>query len=86
MSPPALSVLIIDDEVQMRRVLRISLEAEGYRVFEAENGNQGLVEAASRRPDVILLDLSLPDLDGIEILRRLREWFAAPVIMPFRSR
>ncbi len=73
--------LVIDDEAQMRRLLRISLEEEGYRVFEAETGEQGLLEAVSRKPDVLVLDLGLPDLDGIEVLKRLREWSAVPVVI-----
>ena len=63
--------LVIDDEVQMRRLLRVSLEGEGYRVFDAETGEQGISEAASRKPDVIILDLGLPDLDGLEVVKRL---------------
>src|SRR6266516_778673 len=73
--------LIVDDEVQIRRLLRVVLEAEDYQVHEAETGQQGLTETASRRPDVILLDLGLPDLDGFEVLKRLREWSEAPVIV-----
>jgi two-component system KDP operon response regulator KdpE len=81
MSKSSPSVLVIDDEIQMRRMLRISLEAAGYRVWEAESGEQGLVEAASRKPDIILLDLSLPDRDGTVVLRRLREWSSVPVVV-----
>jgi two-component system KDP operon response regulator KdpE len=73
--------LIIDDEVQIRRLLRIALEGENYQVHEAENGQQGLIEIANRKPAVILLDLGLPDMDGLEVLRRLREWSEAPVIV-----
>src|SRR6202795_267142 len=73
--------LIIDDEVQIRRLLRVVLEGEHYQVHEAETGQQGLMEIASRRPDVILLDLGLPDLDGLEVLKRLREWSEAPVLI-----
>ena len=73
--------LIIDDEVQIRRLLRVALEGENYRVHEAETGQQGLMEIATRKPEVILLDLGLPDLDGLEVLRRLREWSEAPVIV-----
>lgn len=73
--------LIIDDEVQIRRLLRVALEAENYQVHEAENGQQGLAEIAGRRPDVILLDLGLPDVEGLEVLKRLREWSEAPVIV-----
>ena len=81
MSKSGPSVLVIDDEAQMRRMLRISLEGAGYRVHEASSGEEGIVEAASRRPDVILLDLSLPDLDGVAILKRIREWSSVPVLI-----
>ena len=73
--------LVIDDEVQIRRLLRVVLENENYQVFEAETGQQGLMEIAGRRPDVILLDLGLPDLEGLKVLSRLREWSEAPVIV-----
>src|SRR6202035_3266602 len=73
--------LVIDDEVQIRRLLRVALEAENYQVHETENGQQRLIEIANRRPAVILLDLGLPDLDGLEVLKRLREWSEAPVIV-----
>jgi len=73
--------LIIDDELQMRRLLRIMLEAQGYQVFEAKTGQEGLIEAAQRRPEVILLDLGLPDLDGVAVLKRLREWSRVPVLV-----
>jgi two-component system KDP operon response regulator KdpE len=73
--------LIIDDEVQMRRLLRLTLEAHGYRVHEAATGQEGLLEAAQRRPDVVLLDLGLPDLDGVTVLKRLREWSRVPVVI-----
>jgi two-component system KDP operon response regulator KdpE len=73
--------LIIDDEVQIRRLLRVVLEGENYQVYEAETGQQGLMEVAGRRPDVILLDLGLPDLDGLEVLKRLREWSETPVLV-----
>jgi two-component system KDP operon response regulator KdpE len=73
--------LVVDDEVQIRRLLRVVLESENYQVFEAETGQQGLMEIAGRRPDVILLDLGLPDFEGLEVLKRLREWSEAPVIV-----
>ena len=73
--------LVIDDELQIRRLLRLTLEAHGYRVFEAATGQDGLLEAAQRRPDVVLLDLGLPDLDGITVLKRLREWSRVPVVV-----
>ena len=75
------TALIIDDEIQIRRLLRVALEAAGYAVHDAETGQQGLNEAAMRRPDVILLDLGLPDLDGLIVLQRLREWSETPVLI-----
>ena len=80
-SPPAPVALVIDDEPQIRRLLRVTLEANGYRVFDAATGRDGIVQAAQRRPDVVLLDLGLPDLDGVEVLNRLREWSRVPVIV-----
>ncbi|MBL9216180.1 MAG: response regulator [Opitutaceae bacterium] len=81
LSPPPPALLVIDDEVQIRRLLRVSLEAAGYRVREAETGRLGLQEAATEPPDGIILDLGLPDLDGQEVLRRLREWTRVPVLV-----
>ncbi|HWY50415.1 MAG TPA: response regulator [Chthoniobacterales bacterium] len=73
--------LVIDDEVQIRRLLRVALESENYQVHEAETGEQGLVEIANRKPAIILLDLGLPDMEGLEVLKRLREWSEAPVLV-----
>ena len=73
--------LIIDDEVQIRRLLRVALEAENYRVHEAETGQLGLVEIANSKPAVVLLDLGLPDMEGLEVLKRLREWSEVPVLV-----
>jgi two-component system KDP operon response regulator KdpE len=81
-SPPQThSVLIIDDEVQIRRLLRVTLEANTYRVHEAAGGQEGLAQAAQWNPDVIVLDLGLPDMDGLTVLKRLREWSHAPVLV-----
>ncbi len=77
--PPV--VLVIDDEIQIRRLLRVALEGNGYRVFEAAGGQEGLVEAAQRRPDIVVLDLGLPDMDGLAVLQRLREWSETPVLV-----
>lgn len=74
-------ILIIDDEIQIRRLLRITLEANDYNVIETENGKNGLISAAMDHPDVILLDLGLPDIDGLQVLERLREWSTIPVII-----
>src|SRR5712675_2041773 len=80
-TPRAATALVIDDEPQMRRLLRVTLEANGYRVFDAATGKDGVAQAAQRRPDVVLLDLGLPDLEGLEVLKRLREWSRVPVII-----
>jgi two-component system, OmpR family, KDP operon response regulator KdpE len=74
-------ILLIEDEPQMRRFLRIALQGEGYRLIEAATGHDGLREAASRNPSVVLLDLGLPDIDGIEVARMLRQWSAVPIIV-----
>jgi two-component system KDP operon response regulator KdpE len=76
-----LRLLIVDDEVQIRRLLRLALEGESYEVHEAVTGQLGLSEAAGVHPDGIVLDLGLPDLDGREVLRRLREWSQVPVLV-----
>jgi two-component system KDP operon response regulator KdpE len=76
-----MTALIIDDEIQIRRLLRLALESRGYVVREAESGRLGLQEAAFHRPDVVLLDLGLPDMDGLEVLKNLREWSAVPVLI-----
>lgn len=74
-------ILIIDDEAQIRRFLRVSLEAAGYRVVEAATGQDGIVQAAMSRPHTVILDLGLPDLSGLEVLEKIREWSAVPVIV-----
>ena len=81
MTSKAPVVLMVEDEPQMLRFLRASLETHGYRWLEATTGEQGLAEASSRNPDVILLDLGLPDLDGLEVTRRLRAWTTTPIIV-----
>jgi len=73
--------LVVDDEVQIRRLLRVCLEADGYRVLEAATGQQAITEAAQRKPDVVVLDLGLPDMDGVQVLKRLREWSRVPVLV-----
>jgi two-component system KDP operon response regulator KdpE len=81
MSLPASTVLVIDDEQQIRRLLRVTLESGGYAVREAETGTLGLQEIAHAAPDGVILDLGLPDLDGTEVIRRLREWSRVPVLV-----
>jgi two-component system KDP operon response regulator KdpE len=75
------NALVIDDELQIRRLLRASLEGNGYRVLEAATGQDGITQAAQHPPDVILLDLGLPDMDGVAVLKRLREWSRVPVLV-----
>ena len=77
----ALRVLVVDDEVQIRRFLKISLEANGYQVYETATGQEALEKAALLRPALIILDLGLPDMDGLTVLTRLREWTQTPVII-----
>jgi two-component system KDP operon response regulator KdpE len=74
-------VLVVDDEPQIRRLLTVTLEANGYRVLSAMNGQEGVVLAAQHRPALVILDIGLPDLSGQEVLARLREWSEAPVII-----
>jgi len=81
MNGPAPNVVVVEDEKQIRRFVRSALETEGCRVFEAETGKQGLVEAGTRKPDLIILDLGLPDLDGVEFIRDLRGWSSVPVLI-----
>lgn len=76
-----LRILIIDDERAIRRFLQTTLKAHGYTIFEAENGQEGLTAVVQHRPDIVILDLGLPDMDGIEVTRRLREWTALPIII-----
>ena len=76
-----MTALIIDDEIQIRRLLKLALESKGNTVREAENGTLGLQGAVFHKPDVIILDLGLPDMDGVEVLKRLREWSPVPVLI-----
>jgi two-component system, OmpR family, KDP operon response regulator KdpE len=75
------NILIIDDEVQIRRLLEITLSANDYKISEASTGKEGLALAATGQPALIILDLGLPDVDGLEILKKLREWYHKPIII-----
>jgi len=75
------NILIIDDEVQIRRLLEITLSANGYKISEASNGKEGLTLSATGQPVLIILDLGLPDIDGFELLKKLREWYQRPIII-----
>jgi two-component system KDP operon response regulator KdpE len=83
MNPTSLkpTALVIDDEPQIRRLLQACLEANGYRVLEAATGQEGISASAQHPPDVVILDLGLPDMDGLAVLRRLREWTRVPVVV-----
>jgi two-component system, OmpR family, KDP operon response regulator KdpE len=81
MNAPRPSVLLIEDEPQIRRFLRTVLPTEGFDLHEAESGRQGLVEIGVRRPDVVILDLGLPDMNGVDVVRELRGWSQVPVIV-----
>ena len=81
MSDPSPLVLVIEDDAQMRRFLRASLNSNGYQVVEAEAGEAGVVQATARNPELVLLDLGLPDLDGLMVTQRLRQWANTPIIV-----
>lgn len=81
MSDPQPTLLIIEDEQAIRRYIRTALESEGFRVFEADNCQRALLEAASRKPDMLVLDLGLPDGDGLTVIRELRLWSAMPILV-----
>jgi len=81
MTDPRSRILIVEDEADIRRFVRLSLEAEGHEVHEADGVKRGLIEAGTRRPDLVVLDLGLPDGDGVDLIRDLRQWSAVPVIV-----
>ncbi len=81
MNSHAPSVLLVDDEAQIRRFLRAGFEMDGFNVQDAENGSEGIKNATMRPPDLVILDLALPDIDGSEVLARLRSWSNVPVIV-----
>ncbi len=81
MSKQGLRVLVVDDERAIRRFLRIALSSQGHTVIEAETAQAGIPAVTTEHPDLIILDLGLPDLDGIDVVKRLREWSATPIIV-----
>jgi two-component system KDP operon response regulator KdpE len=81
MSDIAPKIVVIEDEAQIRRFVRQALEEEGWKIFEAETARQGLIEAGTRKPDLVILDLGLPDRDGIDLIRDLRGWSDVPIII-----
>ncbi len=81
MTPPGSQILIVEDDAHIRRFVRLTLVAEGHTVHEAESYQRGLIEAATRTPDLVILDLGLPDGDGVDLIRELRQWSSMPVIV-----
>jgi two-component system KDP operon response regulator KdpE len=81
MAEPRATILVIEDEPEIRRVLRSALGAEGYRVVESSTAKRGAIDAASHKPDLAVLDLGLPDFDGVSVIRRIREWSPMPIIV-----
>ena len=81
MSDGSVRVLVVDDEPAIRRFLRFSLSAHEYEIFEATNGQEALAGAVAHRPDIIILDLGLPDMDGVQVTKQLREWTQIPIII-----
>ncbi len=81
MSEPGLRVLVVDDEPPIRKFLRVSLTAHGHQVFEAATGRDALAAVITHRPDLVILDLGLPDMDGIQVTRTLREWTKIPILI-----
>jgi len=75
------AILVVEDEPQIRRFVRAALESEGYQVYEAENAKRGLIEAGTRKPDLMILDLGLPDMNGVDVIRDLRAWTELPIIV-----
>jgi two-component system, OmpR family, KDP operon response regulator KdpE len=81
MSDPRPVIVVIEDDPQIRRFMRTGLESQGFEIHEADSGKVGLIEAARRKPDLVILDLGLRDMDGVDVIKRLREWTAMPVII-----
>jgi two-component system KDP operon response regulator KdpE len=75
------TILVVDDEIQIRRLLKRALEEEGYKVILAETGTEGVAQASTNRPDIVILDLGLPDMDGTDVLKQLRAWSSVPVLI-----
>ena len=78
---PRPTILVVEDEPEIRRFLRSSLEAEGYRVVESSTARRGVIDAGTHKPDVVIVDLGLPDFDGVEVIRQVRQWSAVPILI-----
>jgi len=81
MPDPRATLLIVEDEPEIRRFLRSSLGAEGYRVVESASGRRGAIDAQTHKPDLVIIDLGLPDIDGVDIIRQIRSWSRMPILV-----
>jgi two-component system KDP operon response regulator KdpE len=81
MPEPRATILVIEDEPEIRRLLKSTLGAEGYRIVESATGRRGAIDAGTHKPDLAIVDLGLPDVDGVEVIRRIREWTAMPIVV-----
>ena len=81
MAQPPATIVLVEDEPEMRRLLRTALSAEGYRVVESASGRRGSIDAATHKPDLAIVDLALPDFDGIEVIRSIRAWSSMPILV-----
>lgn len=81
MTEPRPTILLVEDEPEIRRFLRATLGAEGYRIVESPTGRRGTIDAATHKPDLAIVDLGLPDFDGLEVIRRIREWSGMPIVV-----
>ena len=81
MTDPMIGIVVVEDEANIRRLVKLALESEGFQVFEADSVKRGLIETGTRRPDLVVLDLGLPDGDGIDFIRDLRAWSEIPVLV-----
>src|SRR5689334_11471212 len=81
MAEPRPTILAIEDEASLQKFFRVTLEGQNYKVIQATRGEEGLRHAATAQPDLIILDLGLPDLDGVEVTKRLRQWTGTPIII-----
>jgi two-component system KDP operon response regulator KdpE len=81
MTEPLVTIVVVEDENNIRRFIKLALESQGFQVFEADSLQRGLIEAGTRRPDLVVLDLGLPDGDGVDFIRDLRTWSEIPVIV-----
>jgi len=81
MSENPINIILIEDEQQIRRFVMLAAEGEGFQIYSAETGRQGLIEIGTRKPDVVILDLGLPDMDGLDVIRETRSWSTVPIIV-----